>query len=308
MPGCDAVGVGPNGPAAILAARSTVGAGPAGAGPVDRRRRSLTSVMSDTSPPIFGLPNLRDLGGHPTCDGGRVRRGVVYRSTELSHLDADGVAALAQLRIRRVYDLRTREEREMQPDRLPGGTELVVLDVLEDSADASPAALMELIADPPAADAVLGGGGAARMFEGKYREFVSLPSARAAYGRLFSDLAAAAHRPALIHCTTGKDRTGWAAAALLLLLDVPLEAILEDYLRSNESVLPLFLPFLDRYAARGGDPESIRPLLGVQASYLEAALDEMGRRHGSVEGYFADALGIGPAGQAILRSELVERP
>jgi protein tyrosine/serine phosphatase len=59
---------------------------------------------------------------------------------------------------------------------------------------------------------MLGGGKAETMFEKGYREIVSLPSALDAYHRFFSDLAEEQHRPALFHCTTGKDRTGWAAA------------------------------------------------------------------------------------------------
>ena len=54
-----------------------------------------------------------------------------------------------------------------------------------------------------------------------FRDFVRLPSARRAYGRLFRDLARDDHRPAPVHCSTGKDRTGWAAAAFLLLMGVP---------------------------------------------------------------------------------------
>ena len=54
------------------------------------------------------------------------------------------------------------------------------------------------------------------LFEIGYREIVSLPSACAAYHRLFSDLTQEEHRPALFHCATGKDRTGWAAASPLM--------------------------------------------------------------------------------------------
>jgi protein-tyrosine phosphatase len=260
----------------------------------------------DRAPLIPSLPNLRDLGGHPTRGGGRVRRRLLYRSTELSRLEGTDASALARLAIRSVYDLRTREEREMQPDRIPAGAELVVIDVLEGSPEASPAKLMELFSDVRATAAALGGGGAIRMFEAKYREFVSLASARSAYGRLFSDVAAPEHRPALFHCTTGKDRTGWAAAALLMLLDVPDEAIERDFLRSNDLVMPTFRHFLDRFAARGGDPALLVPLIEVRPSYLATAIDEMRRTFGTIEGYFADGLGIDLPTQAALRTALIE--
>ncbi len=88
---------------------------------------------------IASLPNLRDVGGYSTRDGGRVRTGLLYRSSELSRLDGADAAAFARLRIRAVYDLRTEGERTAQPDRLPPGTEHVVVDVIRDSADATPA-------------------------------------------------------------------------------------------------------------------------------------------------------------------------
>ena len=63
-----------------------------------------------------------------------------------------------------------------------------------------------------------GDGGTERFYLATYREMVRLPSARAGYGRFYRTLADADARAALVHCTTGKDRTGWAAARAVLLL------------------------------------------------------------------------------------------
>ena len=38
----------------------------------------------------------------------------------------------------------------------------------------------------------------------------------------------------LQHCTSGKDRTGLGSALILLLLGVPEEKVIEDYMLSNE--------------------------------------------------------------------------
>jgi protein-tyrosine phosphatase len=251
---------------------------------------------------IASLPNLRDVGGLPTRDGARVRTGLLYRSTDLSRLEGDDAEAFAGLGIRTVYDLRTESERATQPDRLPPGTALVVADVLADAPEATPAQIMDALNDPKQAAAAFGDGRGAAMFVGKYREFVRLGSARAAYRRLFADVATAEHRPALFHCTTGKDRTGWAAAALLLLLGVAEDVVMEDYLASTPLVTLMFQPFVDRFEARGGDPDLLLPLIGVQPAYLQAALDEMRAAYGTIEGYFADGLGIDVDGQRALRA------
>jgi protein-tyrosine phosphatase len=116
---------------------------------------------------IASVPNLRDIGGYPTRDGGRVRTGLLYRSTELDKLQ-DNDPAFARLGIRTVFDLRTEPERSAQPDRVPPGTEVVVLDVLKDSPDAAPAQLLKMLSDPEAAQDMLGGGKAIATFEQGY--------------------------------------------------------------------------------------------------------------------------------------------
>ena len=76
---------------------------------------------------------------------------------------------------------------------------------------------------------------------------------------------------------------------------------------TNEELLPAEKPVLDRFRELGGDPEVLLPLVAVAPEYLEAALDEMRKAYGTIEGYFADGLGIDAAGQAALRAALVER-
>jgi protein-tyrosine phosphatase len=250
------------------------------------------------------VPNLRELGGWATRDGGTVRHGLVYRSTDLSRLAGEDVPAFSALGIRAVYDLRRAAEREAQPDRLPDGIRRVELDVLADLAEV-PGSLVDLVEDQARAREVLGDGRAASLLEGAYRDIIRLPSALEAYGRLYTGLLDPAGRPALIHCTTGKDRTGWAIAALLLLVGVPRESVMEEYLLTNVALLPALAPVFDRFAAAGGDPELLRPLLGVRREYLGAALDEMRSRYETIEGYFANGLDIDAAGQADLRDLLV---
>ncbi len=240
------------------------------------------------------LLNFRDVGGRPTQPGRRLRTGLLYRSADLSRLDEGDRARLEELGIRTVVDLRTEAERDRWPEasRLPKGATYIVADVLADAAEGTPAQFMPLMDDPAAVESILGGGKGLALFERHYRDFVRLPSARAAYRRLFGALLDGERRPLVFHCTTGKDRTGWAAAALQLLLGVPEEAVVEDYLRSNGALEPLIGPLLAEFEARGGNPALLEPLAGVRRSYLEAALDEVADRYGSIEGYFRSGLGF----------------
>jgi protein-tyrosine phosphatase len=227
-----------------------------------------------------GIPNLRDIGGHETADGRRVRTGLVFRSGQLDRSDG---ADLAGLGVRTVYDLRTERERAVAPDRVPEGVRVIVADVLGGAVDSAAATLTAYAADVQIAMRELGNGRGVDLLRDSYRQMVSLELAMDA-----------SHRPMVFHCTAGKDRTGWASAVLLTLAGVPDDVVTRDYLSSNEFVLPAYQPLLDRLAARGGDPYVLLPLLRVDVSYLDAAWDEMRRRYGTVEAYVGKGLGIDP--------------
>jgi protein-tyrosine phosphatase len=104
----------------------------------------------------------------------------------------------------------------------------------------------------------------------------------------------------------GKDRTGWAAASLQLLLGVPADLVMTDFMASNESLRPMFQGFFDDFEARGGDPELIAEFLWVRPAYLEAALEEMRSSFGTIERYFEDGLGLDQQALRGLRTAFLE--
>jgi protein-tyrosine phosphatase len=263
------------------------------------RPRQITQTGQSLG--IKSVPNLRDLGGYKTSDGATVTSGLLYRSNQLHNISASDMKKLADLNLKYVYDLRTYDEMHSRPEELPTDVSHVWLDVLADSPQAGPAMLEKLMADSKVANAELGGGKAAQGFTASYREFVSLPSARHEYRKLFLSLADQEKLPALFHCTTGKDRTGWAAAALLTLLGVPKDVVIEDYLRSNDYIIPMYRKVIDGAVASGIEEEIPLSILGVKKEYLEAAFDEMEKKYGTIEKYFAEGLGIDAAQQKALR-------
>ena len=146
--------------------------------------------------------------------------------------------------------------------------------------------------NPSEANAALGNGKAEEGFKESYRQFITLPSAQKAFSELFRMIPNKEEVPALFHCTTGKDKTGWAAAAYLSLMGVPLDIVYEDYLRSNEYILPLYKTHIDAFVNAGGDPSIPSAILGVKKGYLDAAFDEMLIKYGSIEMYYSEGLGI----------------
>ena len=150
---------------------------------------------------VATLPNLRDLGGWVGADGRTVRRGLVYRSTDLSRLDQTGRRQIAELGVRTVYDLRSAAERSTEPDVRLDGVAEVVLDVLADAPHAVPGNLTALLSDPTqlsAAQEVLGGKSLNELMTDSYAQLITLPSARESYRRLLPRAARRGRHPGTV--------------------------------------------------------------------------------------------------------------
>lgn len=231
---------------------------------------------------LASADNFRDLAGagdgHPTAGGGRVRRGVAFRSNELQLTDADA-HALGSLGITAVYDLRGEHEVEAHPDvpvpgarwhHLPvGGIPMEEISTLA-SSDAALAAMHRV-----------------------YRGFVEHPAARASFGELLTRMATD-DGAQLFHCTAGKDRTGWAAAVLLGLLGVPEEVVLDDYLLTNTFSTATREKYLAMIAEHLG-PEKVavyEAVMVADESYLRTAWAAVEAAYGDLETYVVEGLGV----------------
>ena len=221
-------------------------------------------------------------------------------------MSEEDITKLGILRLGNDYDLRTGTEAREKPDQMPPGVRYHLLNVLADAKSAAPAELEKLMHEPKKANAALGGGKIEKLFMEAYREFITLPSAKQSYRTLFLSLADHKNLPAVFHCTTGKDRTGWGAAALLTLLGVPKETVMADFMRTNDYTLPQFKPVIDEFVAAGGDRAIAEAVFGVKQEYLEASFDEMQKEYGTIERYFSEGLGIDTAGQNALRELYLE--
>lgn len=270
--------------------------------------------MSDTQAALATLraavPNVRDAGGRPTATGGWMRPGIVYRSAQLLDLSADAQGALLALGVRTVHDLRTAEEIAHRRDTLPEGVALVIDDVLDDRPHSGAAGVASIVnqhadrASVPELNAAVGGGRAADVMRETYRHLVTLPSAHRGFRRLLSGIAHG-RDATVIHCTAGKDRSGWAVALLQLVCGVGRDDVLADYLLSNDAMAAAYGPMLAAFDREGGDAEALAHMIYVEAGYLEIALGVVEDQFGGLDGYLADGLGVSGDDIALLRTRLL---
>ena len=246
------------------------------------------------------IDNFRDYGDYATTAGRRVQPGRLLRSAHHARATEADLERLRRLDIGAVVDLRRPGERRDQPSRRPDGfTGLVIEGGVDDGAEAPHITFLKTADLTPESG---------RRFMAKtYRTLPFDASHLDVFGRYFQALADQ-DRAVVIHCAAGKDRTGFLAALTHHLLGVSRDDMIEDYLLTNVAVdlagrAPGIARKLHEMTGRRASDDAVVAFLGVEAAYLEAALAEVEARHGSVDAYLRDALGVDTA----RRDRIVER-
>src|SRR6185312_5621183 len=191
---------------------------PSRAGPSPPLQRSRDLVWD-------GLLNVRDLGGHPTEDGGETTYDSIIRADSVRQLSDRGWAALVDYGIKTIVDLRADEELEADPPaQLP--VEVLHIPFFETDTEEWKEVEAELEEAARAAPNV------AAATEAVYLIFLEH------FGRnVAAAIRAVANAPeggVVIHCAGGKDRTGLVTALLLHLAGVGIDEIAGDYALSEE--------------------------------------------------------------------------
>lgn len=263
------------------------------------KEKDVSATVTETRMiSMEGGRNFRDVGGYRTADGRTVRWNVLYRSGSLGDLQKEGMARLLTMDIRAIIDLRmTAERKRDRSNWLPAaGLGYWTRDYQLGGGDAP---LARIFSDPSklTAEAMRA------MMTQSYR---TMPKDLAPqYRELFARLIAPGKGAVVVNCTAGKDRTGIGTALVLTALGVDYDIVREDYLLSNtglnmESVQDAISPQLAALP-----PEVLKPLLGVEKHYLDAAFAQLKADYGSVGAYLEKELGVGPAEIAALKRRML---
>jgi protein-tyrosine phosphatase len=236
---------------------------------------------------LEGASNFRDLGGYPTGDGHALRWRQIFRSNHLGHLTDVDAGIVRGLGVRSAFDFRGVDERKAAVCIVP---EINVHSLpIEPTVVAALRAKLQARALSPAV--------ALEIMRDSYRGYVRTNTH--SFRELFSNLLEK-DDPVVIHCTAGKDRTGFACALILKALGVSDQVISEDYLLTN------------RYYRRDPNsapdlPTDVRQAIGsVESSFLAAGFEAVNAQYGDLETYFRDALGLGTAERAEFRRRYLQ--
>ena len=261
--------------------------------------------------PLEGGRNFRDLGGYPAADGRTVRWGKLYRSGAMTHLTDADYRYLTALGLRVVSDFRSNEEREDEPARWEEvqGVDYRAWNYSREDETDGRVSLTSLLVQPDMTP-----GKVRAIMIRNYSDIVEQHKEkfRDLFGRL-----AAGEVPLVFNCSAGKDRTGVAAALVLVALEVPLDCIVEDYALS-ERLVDFETELLNsKPRERHRDDElfkwvadapieQVRPLLRSDPAYLEAAFDHLDGNYGGAMGYIRSELGVDDRSLSGIRSLLLE--
>ncbi len=237
---------------------------------------------------LAGATNFRDLGGYAAPGGRIVRWRRLFRSEHLAGLSKEDHAALAELGVTRTFDFRGEAERAATPYRLEG--------VVQHALTIEPTVvqrLQELLLSgtrvtPSVVEALM---------KELYRGLVNDQAHR--FSALFEHLLQS-DAPLVMHCTAGKDRTGVAAALILLALGVPRDVVVDDYLLSNLHYR--------RPPAPAGEiaADALAVVWQVQDGFLHAALRAIDDDHGGVDRYLERRLGLSRAARDALAARYLQ--
>jgi protein-tyrosine phosphatase len=214
-----------------------------------------------------GCFNARDLGGIPLAGDAETRRGAVIRADNIDGLSAAGWSALQEHGVRTVIDLRNDDERELDRSERPAGIQTLhlPLDAIHDSDFWG--------------DWMHGPQFATPLYYAAHLERFPERSAR-----VLAAIARAEPGGVLVHCVTGRDRTGQVSLQLLALAGVAPEHIASDYelsaarLRARYESLgePDQGPLIDEFLTSRGTSARDLIVSMLAANDIEATLQRGG--------------------------------
>jgi len=248
-----------------------------------------TNFISERILNLQGVSNFRDVGGITNKDGKKIKSGLLFRSAELSRLTEKDLEHIRKLNVKTILDLRTTAEKQSKLFPLSNSDHMRIISIpiSDREKEMTQKEFFHFLISK------------GRKFDfGKYLQDIYFKIAferQEEINKAVYHLSDKNNLPAIIHCTAGKDRTGFISALIQLALNVDAESVLQDYLLSNELlakqanrlIRQVRLMSLFRISAK-----QLKPLMEAKSIYLTDVLDEIHKRYNTVADYLIEGCKI----------------
>ncbi|MBT7044080.1 MAG: tyrosine-protein phosphatase [Gammaproteobacteria bacterium] len=255
-------------------------------------------IVSERRVELKGSINFRDLGGYENKYGRRVKWGEAFRADHLSRLTENDQTIISKMGIKTIYDFRTPQEVERQPNLLPEDNSIEYINLPIVHGEFDPAAAMK------------------SMWKGdiswltkdfmlvRYRK--KIDDFAYVWGDYFNRLAKPENRPVVFHCTAGKDRTGACAALTLLALGVSEELVIYDFDLSNKYNEKVVDMLNEKVRELGINPDDVAPYFTAQREAIVSMIEHIRVTYGSTEDYLIKKAGVSKETLERIRHDLLE--
>jgi protein-tyrosine phosphatase len=225
--------------------------------------------------------NFRDIGGIPAGGSKKIREGMIYRSANPDNISKDDLRKLQNINVRTIIDLRSATEKKKRKRVISNiGTLSLPLDFQSVTRER-----MEPFIRRKNSEEILSDISNSLYLEIADATMPLLP-------QVLDLLLSPESSPVLIHCQAGKDRTGILCALILLSLGVERQFIIDDFMKSNDALLPYFRKTLLRrkILSFGFFPsERMLFVITVKQRNIESVIDRIEGYYGGITAYLQES-------------------
>ena len=244
---------------------------------------------ASTFPRVVNLDggiNFRDLGGYSNNQGKTVKWRKIMRCGHLANLSDQDLNILEDMGVTQIHDFRRKDEQKQSPScairaEFVDDYQISIGDISRFweflfEGELTPESSHELVVN-------------------SYRSCID--AVIPAFSHFMRKVVDNAENSCVFHCSAGKDRTGMAAALILSALDVPRETIIEDYLLTRQhydstKLIDIIEGHLREANVDNWERAWLTPYVSVHQDNIEAFLDAIDLKYGSMKRYLIDALGL----------------
>jgi len=274
-------------------------------------------IFSERVIPLEGAINIRDMGGYSTKDGRYVKWGKLYRGDQLSNLTTCDLDILSRIGIKSIIDYRSTLEMKKSPNKKIKTVENVIncnpnhefSEVAAQAVDLNDEnrRLIKELEENKIPDMYINGEGK-KVIE-SYQGFVSEPNSQQAYTKVLNTIKDYSNAPILHHCRGGKDRTGFGAMLMLMLLGVEEEMVIYDYILTGELRKDRNEFKLSQYKKLTSNSQYLAYLMSLietRDTFILASIEKIKLMYGNVENYAKECLGISSKDIAQMKKDYLE--